>query len=282
MEKIRKPSFAGKFYPAKQEELTSLIQTICDIEQKNVPSSDRYNDRLIGGVSPHAGYVFSAYQAIHLYNVIAAGTEPFDTFVIINPNHTGQGSSDFNLCDYTAWDTPLGRVSIDTEMQKLLNIEVNNHAHDMEHSGEVQIPLLQYLLKYPFNILPITMNRQNPNSAKALATMIHQAASQLDRKIFLIASSDFSHYLPPQLGAQIDEAVLKCMVSFDTHSTFQMVKDLKATICGFGPIMTLMEYSRLIATKPVFSILRRGHSGEIHPSDKVVDYVAMVVHEKMH
>ncbi|MDP4185502.1 MAG: AmmeMemoRadiSam system protein B [Bacteroidota bacterium] len=280
MEKIRKPSVAGRFYPADKEEITEIIYSVREMELDKINRSLASGNHLLGGVSPHAGYVFSAYQAIHLYDILATTHEQFETFVIVNPNHSGLGTTDYNLCGYTAWETPLGKVELDTEMAEALDIVVSDAAHDSEHSGEVQVPFLQLLLKYPFKILPITMNRQNPEAAALLAGKIEIAASKLKRKIFLIASSDFCHYLPPALGAKIDDAVLTHMLHLDTANTYKTVKELKASICGYGPIMTLMEYLKRVAIKPQLTILRRGHSGDVHPSDRVVDYVSMLGYEK--
>jgi AmmeMemoRadiSam system protein B len=52
------------------------------------------------------------------------------------------------------------------------------------------------------------------------------------------------------------------------------------SICGYAPIMTLMEYSKLITKNPKSKILRQGHSGEVYPSNEVVDYVSILFYKE--
>jgi hypothetical protein len=44
--------------------------------------------------------------------------------------------------------------------------------------------------------------------------------------------------------------------------------------------MTLIEYSKLVAKNPKAEILKIGHSGEVIPSDEVVDYVSMLFYDE--
>ena len=55
-----------------------------------------------------------------------------------------------------------------------------------------------------------------------------------------------------------------------------MLKKKNISVCGFGPIMTLIEYSKLISVNPKVNILKIGHSGEVIPSNEVVDYVSIL------
>lgn len=108
MRKIKKPAVAGRFYPTDKGELQRLIKYVLNKEVTNINYS-LAGKNIIGGVVPHAGYFYSAYQAIHFYEIIARHPEHFETIVIINPNHSGHGTGDFNTCEYRAWDTPWGR-----------------------------------------------------------------------------------------------------------------------------------------------------------------------------
>jgi hypothetical protein len=55
------------------------------------------------------------------------------------------------------------------------------------------------------------------------------------------------------------------------------VRNKHITVCGYGSIMTLIEYAKLEAEKPKAKILKIGNSGEVIPSDEVVDYVSVLV-----
>jgi hypothetical protein len=43
--------------------------------------------------------------------------------------------------------------------------------------------------------------------------------------------------------------------------------------------MALMEYSRLKEQNYLVEILARGHSGEVHASEEVVDYISLITYQ---
>jgi AmmeMemoRadiSam system protein B len=55
--------------------------------------------------------------------------------------------------------------------------------------------------------------------------------------------------------------------------------DNNISVCGYGPIMALMEYSKFRSDEPRADILSRGNSARTYPSDEVVDYVSMIFYE---
>ena len=144
--KVRLPAAAGSFYPAEEKELKSLISRLIDRET-------RKRDCL-GCILPHAGYVYSGLVAAETLS----GINIRDSVILLGPNHTGMGK-DFSLMSQGTWQTPLGRVAIDSLLaEKLLEsssfLKADEEAHAGEHSIEVEIPLLQYL-KPVFSIVPI-------------------------------------------------------------------------------------------------------------------------------
>jgi MEMO1 family protein len=92
----------------------------------------------------------------------------------------------------------------------------------------------------------------------------------------LIASSDFTHYESPITGFKKDQYVIDPILKFDSEGVYNAVNNHHVTVCGFGPIMTLLEYARLIDEKAAIRILKRGNSGEVYPSNEVVDYISFL------
>jgi AmmeMemoRadiSam system protein B len=88
--KIRKAAVSGKFYPSNKKELKNLIRRIVDTEKRSI-KEELASNTIIGGIVPHAGYIYSAYQAVHFFEIIKHSKQEFDTFLILNPNHTGYG-----------------------------------------------------------------------------------------------------------------------------------------------------------------------------------------------
>ena len=273
----RKAAVAGKFYPADANDLRELIRKIALAEKDNINYSLAGN-KIIGAVVPHAGYVFSAYQAVHFFEIIKKSKEKFDTVVIVNPSHTGYGE-EISLDDNTRWETPFGKLSIDMEFAGLLNLPFSGIAHKYEHSAEVMLPFLQYYFDYDFKIVPVCMKRQSPDNAVLVANAVFNAMEKTNRKVLFIASSDFSHYERPEFGFRQDDYVIKEILKFDTKAVYTQVKSHNVSVCGYGPIMALLEFAKLKSGTAKAEILKRGHSGEIYPADKVVDYVSILVYD---
>lgn len=276
--KTRQAAVAGKFYPGTKEKIT---QQLNDILQKEKPFIDLSlsKKQIIGAVVPHAGYMYSAYQALHFFEILKHSHQQFDTFFIINPNHTGYGA-EISLDDNDFWDSPFGKVEIDKDFYDFLDFSESADAHKFEHSGEVMLPMLQHTLNYPFKIVPVTLSNQNPKNARFIAQNIIKANNILKKKICIIASSDFSHFVDPEEGKELDKFVIDEILKLNPEGVFRRVQEKNISVCGYGPIMTLLEYASLITQEPQVQILKIGHSGEVIPSNEVVDYVSMLFYEK--
>ena len=272
---IRLAEFAGRFYPKSKSEIEKLLEKILSLEIGNIKTT-LSEKNLLGGIVPHAGYIFSAYQAVHVYEILKRSDTQFETFVIVNPNHTGIGSKQVNVSSSTYWETPMGSIPVDLEFVQSLNIEKNNSAHMSEHSGEVQLPMLSYFIPYKFKIVIITMNVQTSEVAIKLSKSIRNAVEKTKRKIFLMASSDFSHYETPELGFEKDQLIIDEILKLNTSEIYNKVKEHSITACGYGPIMTLVEYLKKNSKSPQIELLKRGHSGEIHSSKTVVEYASFL------
>lgn len=272
--KIRKPAVAGQFYP--QDEIV-LKQMISSIESKESESFIKTfkGKKIIGGIVPHAGYIYSGYQAVHFFNAVKMCGQQFDTVVILNPNHSGYGP-DIALDENDEWSTPLGNLKIDRELYSSLDIKYSSLAHSNEHSAEVMLPLIQYYFGNDVMIAPISINNQTFDTASELAKSLQKAAEYNKREILIIASSDFSHYISPEAGFEMDELVCSRINEFDARGVFDTIKQNNISVCGYGPIMALIEYSKMIKGEVKTEILRRGNSGETSPSNRVVDYITIL------
>ncbi|RLD56421.1 MAG: AmmeMemoRadiSam system protein B [Bacteroidetes bacterium] len=272
--KIRKPAVAGRFYPGTKKEIIKQLNEIMKQEQDKI-DYPLGNANIIGGIVPHAGYMFSAYQAVHFYEILKQSEQKFDTFIIINPNHTGYGEG-ISIDSHDEWETPLGDVEVDTEFRSLTNFTVSSEAHQFEHSGEVQVPMLQHFLSNKFQILPITMSVQDIENARTIAKTIFTVNKQLGKNICILASSDFSHFMKPEEGRKLDRLVINEILGLNALGVQKEVKGKNISVCGFGPIMTLIEYSKLVSGTPKAIELKVGNSGEIIPSNEVVGYASMI------
>lgn len=275
--KIRKAAHSGRFYPATQQEIIKLYKKILAVEEKNIDYA-LAKANPIGAIVPHAGFIYSGYQAIHVFEILKNLPSKPDTFFIINPNHRGFGPP-IAVDENEAWETPFGKVNLDLDLMDSLGFPKSEAAHLYEHAAEVMLPFLKYVLGYDFKIVPITMSVQNLANAKLIASAISRSVKLSGKNVFFIASSDFSHFLSPERGKEMDDYVLKEINKLNSKGVEAQVNSKNISVCGFGPIMSLIEYAKLYAENPKLTLLKRGHSGEVHSSDEVVNYVSMLFYE---
>lgn len=271
---IRKPAVAGIFYPSNSHDLTKLIGQIENREARRI-NLDFARHRILGGVVPHAGYIYSGYQAVHFFKILQHSQQPIDTVVIVNPNHKGYGPPvAVDIHDF--WETPFGLAEVDTELADLLELPPSADAHSFEHSGEVLVPFIQHYLPQSVRIVPISILQQSYQQSAALADKLYKAIIRHGKHVIVVASSDFSHFVSPQEGQRLDRPIIDKALTLDAEGIDTLVKVQHSSICGYGAIMTLIEYAKRISEKAKGEILSIGHSGEIHPSDSVVHYVSMI------
>jgi len=243
---MRLPAVAGTFYPSLKSELEKQIEDSFAKEAGQPEFADEKG--LVAVVSPHAGYFYSGWVAAFAFREIARAFTTPPTFVIAGPNHTGQGPMvSLSLQD---WQTPLGVAKNDVELGKAIQkaskfIDLDESAHEFEHSIEVQIPFLQHLYGERVRIVPICMMMQDAEAAEDMAKSVMKASADLKRPILFLASSDFTHFESAGSASAKDSLALAKLEKLD-HVGFNKVRASKgATICGFGPITAAMIYSRL-------------------------------------
>jgi AmmeMemoRadiSam system protein B len=273
----RKATVEGRFYPSTKSRIFDQIR---EIEKSGrYPEPDISPRTVYGAVLPHAGHIYSGYQTIPFFQLIKRHRLYPDTFVIIHPNHSGYGAP-LALDDAEFWSNSIGEVPIDLEFARAMDIPFDHRAHAREHSAEVIVPFIQYFCEeLPFSIVPVCMLDQSYKSASAVASSVIRAAKKTNRRIMVLASCDFSHYLPPAEGKKYDQLVLDQILERNAPGVEQAVARNRLSICGYGPIMSLMEYARSKTPGYRIDILARGHSGEIAPSMEVVDYISLMAYK---
>ncbi len=272
----RPPAVQGRFYPGTREKTYKLISDLEANSRFVVPKNIK--GKIIGSILPHAGILYSGTQTIPYFKVLNQTSSFPDTFIILNPNHSGTGP-DIALEEGVSWYNDAGEVEIDLELNKLLPFSHDASAQRREHSAEVLLPYIQYFADgRPFKILPICLKNIMPERATELAGAIKNAVETTGRNVQVIASSDFSHFLTPDAGRKSDDLVLEEIKNKDISKLENVVLKNGLTICGYCPIMVLMSYAALVDAEYKTTILARGNSGEVIPSHDVVDYISILFH----
>jgi len=268
---MRYPAVAGRFYSSKEKVLREEIEECfrSRIGPGAVPELKQGRGSIVGAVVPHAGYVFSGPVAAHVYGAIAEEGFP-ETFVVIGPNHHGVGSGvAMTIEDFV---TPLGTIEVDRELAKKLKgwVDEDPSAHQHEHSIEVQVPFIQYFSRRA-RFLPICMAFQDFDTAKELGVRLRKACE--GRDVIVVASSDFSHYVPAAFAEKQDRAVIDRIIALDAQGVETTVTGKDVSMCGYGPVMAMLEAVGGKSAK----LLRYATSGDVHPMPDVVGYAGIVV-----
>ncbi len=276
---IRHPSAAGSFYPRGAAELRKIITTMLDDIPEISPEGEIY-----AAVAPHAGYVYSGMVAAYTFKQLS-GID-FDTIVIIG--HSADSSAVAFTCPVDYFETPLGKVPVDREMIKKMEafdkgIKANRYIHAEDHSIEVQIPFLQVMGK-DCMIVPILFGNPTPEKCRILADAI--IASAGDKKIFVLASTDMSHY--PSYGSanMVDRSTLDVLKEMDVGRLFyhlnrqldrQTIPNLLTAMCSSGGVGTAILFAKARGANHA-QMLRYANSGDISAGDRqrVVGYSSVL------
>ncbi len=279
----RQPVVAGQFYPSDKENLQNMLK---DLFGKARP---REYKNVKAVIVPHAGYVFSGIIAASGYNQIDR-TKAYDNVFIIGSSHRiyFDGASVYSAGNYV---TPLGKVKVNVELAKKLIGESDYfsffpEAEINEHTIEVQVPFLQYILQSDLKIVPVILGTQSPEVCKEIAKVLKP---YFDGNNLFVISSDFSHYPSYADAVKIDKNTANAILSNSSLKFLSAINDptnknipnLATRACGWTSILTLLD---LTEGQPdlEYGLVAYENSGDSESGDKskVVGYNAIVVTKK--
>lgn len=266
---MRPPAFAGQFYAGFESSLREQIEW-CYTHKYGpgkIPKVKAGPRKILGLVSPHAGYPYSGPVAAHGFASLAKDGVP-QTVVLIGPAHQQMRGVFADVSK--KWNTPLGEVEVDSElMKKIISktkfITEDPIAHFEEHSLEVQLPFLQHLFDSDFRITPIIMGagEMGQEISVKLGNAIVKAIKELNRDALVLASSDFIHYgvvygYVPVTGSlpeilqwikRVDQETISKIEKLDVNGFYEVLKKYNSTTCGFGPIAVVMTTVKDLGAK---------------------------------
>lgn len=277
-ETVRSPAVAGSFYPDSPQVLSAQVGKF--IDDADLTETDA---ELIGLIAPHAGYVYSGHVAGYAYKQLLG--QSFDTVVLLGLSHRHPiGTA--AIYARGAFRTPLGDIPIDedfaAEMMRL-NSDILDlpPAHADEHSLEVQLPFLQYLLS-DFRIVPILLQDDSPENVVPLGQAIAEAMG--NRSCLLIGSTDLCHYPTYEAARQSDRVVIEAIEGFDPDYLREQMdeymqchptQNFHCMMCSTGAIYTTMRAAKALGGNRI-EVLKAANSGDvpIGGRDQVVGYMA--------
>lgn len=227
---IRMPAVAGVFYPSDAAELT---QTVTGLLAATGPL-EALPRRLSAIVVPHAGYVYSGPVAASAYAYLRQrhAQSPVRRIVLLGPAHR-VGFVGMALAGCAAFQTPLGNVSVDADLVKIITAlpaaSTLPVAHAQEHSLEVQLPFLQICCPNT-PVVPLLVGDVD---ADAVAGVLNALGE--DDDTFIVISSDLSHFLSYADAQQKDLATSALI-----EARSPVLEGEQA--CGCRPLNGLLQY----------------------------------------
>ncbi len=191
---VRTTAVAGQFYESSPHACREQLKQMLPAE----PVSAELPERIISGIVPHAGWVFSGDLAGLVFAAVKQRNESVDTFVIFGAVHAVRARQAL-LYDTGSWQTPLGDIDVDEQLAQAIRAEAPEliitdlDSHRREHSIEVQVPFVQHLFEAA-RIVPLLVppSDQAPQVGAAVA----RAIAGSDKSIVCIGSTDLTHYGP--------------------------------------------------------------------------------------
>jgi AmmeMemoRadiSam system protein B len=265
---VRPSAVAGQFYPADKKSLEKVLSDA--IVTSAAPR------RVLGLVAPHAGYVYSGACAGLVYGRVRLG----ETVIVLGVNHRGRGAP-MALDGHDSWQTPLGRIEIDSGLRSRLErasglFTVDSDAGLLEHSLEVQVPFIQ-AVRPGARILPVTVAAQRLPDLLAAG---HEIAGLLEERgdITLVASSDMSHYIPAARARELDFMAIERMLQLDAPGLYRTVAENRISMCGVAPAVIMLAAARE-AGATAAELVCYTNSGEVSGDFReVVGYASLIVH----
>ena len=300
MQNIRPAAVAGMFYPAEPGQLAHDVLQLLAQARTNTSRPNVLTPKAL--IVPHAGYIYSgaiaatAYATLlspdrmeenqsapeglsggssrnRLASPVTCHNRPIAArirrVVLLGPTHR-VAVRGLALPGADAFDTPLGRVMLDTAaasaIARLPQVTVSAQAHALEHSLEVQLPFLQSVLT-DFTLLPLAVGMATAEEVAEVLDALWGGDETL-----IVISSDLSHYLPYATAQLVD------------NETAQSILKLQQPIahdhaCGGTPVSGLIVAAR--HHHLVSHLLDLRNSGDTAGTrDQVVGYASFVFTEE--
>ena len=278
---VRPCAYAGSFYPADPDSLFRTLEYL--FSHSDEYSSIRVSEKVYGIVSPHAGYVYSGQiAAIALCALGNKGGSPdpdfTGTIIIIGPGHRSPHSA-ISSCE---WETPLGNIASDEQLASAIShvsgTAINEQVFLPEHGIEVILPFVKY--RFPnARLIAIQLGDQRlePSIAlgESIASCIADSGKNLGKDVYIIASSDGSHYISHNEAKKTDTLTLSTLSDLDCYEFYKRAKH--TTMCGYGPTIAMVTAAQICGAKQGVCLAYQTSGDVTGDHAQVVGYAAVAV-----
>ena len=282
MDNERTPDFAGSWYPADPRECRRVIEGFLK-EISPCPEAKK----IVGGIVPHAGWVFSGMIACNVISCLRPGKDA-DTCVIFG-RHLHPGSENYIMAN-GSWATPLGPLDIDEDLAAALVMEFpfvveTATRHEPENTIELQLPFIKFFFP-EVKIVPIGVPPKKDSLDVARRAI--EICSNMGRNTIVIGSTDLTHYgynygFVPQGGGATavewvreinDKKIVDIMLDMDAQRVMEEALENHNACCS-GAAAAAIEAAKGLGARKAEKLLY-STSYDIHPGDSFVGYVGVL------
>jgi AmmeMemoRadiSam system protein B len=276
---LRKSCLPAGWYPRDPDEISRFLS---GFSPEEAPETRQNSAR--AAIAPHAGWYYSGKIAARALSSLDKNIE---TLVIIGGHLPAGYPPLFALED--AVSTPLGAISIDTELRTVLLSKLNGQEDRYnDNTVEVLLPMARHF--FPNASLLWLRLPAEPSSFEAGKT-IAEAAHSLGRAIAVLASTDLTHYgqnygfMPKGIGPEAlnwmrevnDRQFIDAVESGDPAAVLERAQRDQSS-CSAGAVVGIMGFAAAEGIGPA-RLLEYGTSagagGSSQVPDSFVGYAAM-------
>jgi hypothetical protein len=295
-ELVREPAVAGSFYPGSPDRLASLVRDLFAAADRLPGVADRAAAGTPAGLLvPHAGLAYSGVTAAAAWRQLmpAPGTGPGAlpvTVVLLGTNHAASWLDGIGIWPAGGWRTPLGTVPVDealaSEIERLgAPFAVDTDAHGLEHSIEVQLPLLQFADRLA-RFVPLAVScGTGPRAVdvgRRLGELIAGRPSDAG-PIVLAISTDMAHYPAVAASERVTSLLLPSILSVDaagladreTAVRLGGTRGLACGMCGIEPAVLGLAALATMGARCTTALAASTSADAGGPADRTVGYLAV-------
>jgi poly-gamma-glutamate synthesis protein (capsule biosynthesis protein) len=203
----------------------------------------------------------------------AAHGNRFDRIIIFSPNHFRKCKRPF-ATTRNGFRTVLGAVENDvagsTALLKTSPLFEESDLFDKEHGIQALLPFVKWFFPQA-KIIPIAISATSTRAEWDIA--VCSISALIDSQTLLIQSTDFSHYLKPELAIQRDQETLNVIAANDKDALTQLIhpSHLDSKGCQY------IQMSLQTELKSNVVVVASRNSAEYVPgADKTTSYIVEI------
>lgn len=279
---IKPSAFSHSWYPGDAGECE---QAITAFVKENCRQKDPLPARCVGGIVPHAGWVFSGRIACRVIQALSHDASA-DTIVLFGA-HMRPSDPGFVLASGGV-DTPLGPIETDAALAECLarvpGVQaLSPAAFPDENTLELQYPFIRYF--FP-EVKLLAAGVPPSEDARRMAEAVVDGAKNLGRRMLVIGSTDMTHYGPnfgfEPAGRQAvdwvsefnDAAAVAALATLDGDEVIRQGLQNRNLCCSGAAAAAALACKKMGAAQGIS--LNYATSYEISRSDSFVGYCGMV------